>query len=153
MNAAAAGHPRAQFNVGWYYKNGKGVPKNLDEAAKWWLKAAEQDYPAAQYSLGFDCYDQIGGRSEALKWIQRAADNRHQQAQGYLGFMYCCGSFGLPRDSVAGYKWLLLATENNSRLQPRILRKTIGLFMSHAKRSRAEQLARDWKVNHSAPER
>jgi TPR repeat protein len=40
--AAEQGNADAQFNLAVAYENGAGVPKNLAEAAKWYLKAAEQ---------------------------------------------------------------------------------------------------------------
>src|SRR5665647_434751 len=45
---------------GWYrmgekYWDGLGVPQDCAEAAKWWRKAAEQNYSKAQYDLGL-CY-------------------------------------------------------------------------------------------------
>jgi len=33
------------------YSNGEGVAKNLDEAAKWYRKAAEQNFALAQYNM------------------------------------------------------------------------------------------------------
>lgn len=145
MAAAEAGHPRAQYNVGWYYKNGKDVPKDLRKAADWWLKSAEQGYPAAQYSLAFDCYDQIGGQDQARKWIQAAADNGHQHAQKYLGFMYLFGGLGLQRDSVLAHKWLILGTRDNLSLPPRIFCKSMKMLMTSKQIAEAERLANSWK--------
>ena len=33
---AEKGNPRAQFNLGFMYANGRGVPKNYAEALKWY---------------------------------------------------------------------------------------------------------------------
>jgi TPR repeat protein len=35
------------------YYNGRGVPKNLQDAVKWYRMAAAQGDPKAQYNLGF----------------------------------------------------------------------------------------------------
>ncbi len=142
---AEKGHPRAQFNLGWHFKHGVGTPKDPIEAAKWWRKAAEQNYPAAQYSLGFDCYDQVG-QNEAYQWIDRAANNGHQQAQVYLGWMYFCGGLGLKRDLISTYKWLTLGTKNNPRISPRIFRVILRLFMGRQQIEEAERLADDWQL-------
>jgi len=39
---AEQGNANAQFFLGYMYKDGKGVPQNHAEAAKWFRKAAEQ---------------------------------------------------------------------------------------------------------------
>ena len=49
---AARGHARAQYNVGFMYEEGRGVPQDLVESAKWYSKAAGQGYVDAQRSLG-----------------------------------------------------------------------------------------------------
>ena len=41
---AEQGHPEAQYNLGVYYANGDGVKQDYGEAAKWWIKSAEQGY-------------------------------------------------------------------------------------------------------------
>ena len=48
---AAKGDTTAQYNLGWRYEYGEGVVKDKREAAKWYRKAAEQGYPAAQNKL------------------------------------------------------------------------------------------------------
>jgi TPR repeat protein len=53
--AAEKGNAKAQYNLGWCYANGQGVPQNYTEAVKWWRKAAEQGDASAQYNLGV-CY-------------------------------------------------------------------------------------------------
>ena len=49
---AANGNARAQYNIGFMYEEGRGVPLDPVESAKWYRKAAEQGYAAAQRSLG-----------------------------------------------------------------------------------------------------
>ena len=41
----------AQYNLGWRYEYGEGVVQDKQEAAKWYRKAAEQGYLAAQNKL------------------------------------------------------------------------------------------------------
>ena len=66
----------AQKELGNCYYFGRGIEKNLEEAAKWWRRAAEQGHPGAQKNLG-DCYfDGEGVKKdikEAAKWWRRAA--------------------------------------------------------------------------------
>ena len=42
----------AQFNMGWMYANGKGVPQDINEAVVWYQKAAEQGNAYAEGPSG-----------------------------------------------------------------------------------------------------
>ncbi|MBF0141073.1 MAG: sel1 repeat family protein [Magnetococcales bacterium] len=46
--AAGLGDAKAQVQIGWLYHEGRGVPQNEAEAAKWYLKAAEGGDVGAQ---------------------------------------------------------------------------------------------------------
>ena len=48
--------PSAQYNLGFMYLNGQGVPQNYAEAAKWYRKAAEQGDVDATRILGLAYY-------------------------------------------------------------------------------------------------
>jgi uncharacterized protein len=49
---AEAGYATAQYNLGLMYDNGRGVPQNYVEAARWFRLAADQGYANAQTNLG-----------------------------------------------------------------------------------------------------
>ena len=49
--AAIKGHVEAQFSLGRYYLSGFGVTKDVNEAVKWYRKAAEQGYEYAKDKL------------------------------------------------------------------------------------------------------
>ncbi len=49
--AAEQGNAYAQFNLGFMYDNGQGVPKDYKTAVKWYRLAAKQRYAPAQYNL------------------------------------------------------------------------------------------------------
>ncbi|MEW6303972.1 MAG: tetratricopeptide repeat protein, partial [Verrucomicrobiota bacterium] len=63
---------------------GSGVPKNHEEAAKWFLKAAQQGDADAQCQLG-KMYAKGKGvkldQVEAWKWFQLAEEQDHPHAQ------------------------------------------------------------------------
>ena len=65
--------PHAACCIGDLYRDGLGVEKNLDEAARWYRPEAEQDCAKAQYSLGRICEEQRH-LPEALMWCRRAAE-------------------------------------------------------------------------------
>jgi TPR repeat protein len=69
---------KAQDNLGWMYKNGRGVVQDDVEAVKWFRKAAEQGYPAAQDNLGWMYKNGRGvvqDDVEAVKWFRKAAEH------------------------------------------------------------------------------
>ena len=47
---------RSQNSLGWMYENGQGVEKDLEEAVKWYRKAADQGNAYAQYNVGVVYY-------------------------------------------------------------------------------------------------
>src|SRR3989442_13689308 len=49
---AEQGNVDAQFDLGFMYQNGDGVPKDSAQAAQWYRKAAEQGMEGAQNNLG-----------------------------------------------------------------------------------------------------
>ena len=49
---AEQGHAEAQFNLGFVYDKGKGVPQDDKEAIKWYRLSAKQGYAYAQSNLG-----------------------------------------------------------------------------------------------------
>ena len=50
--AADQGHPIAQFNLGFRYAEGRGVPQDDGEAVHWYRLAAEQGLAVTQSNLG-----------------------------------------------------------------------------------------------------
>ncbi len=79
---AEAGDAKSQVELGRRYDKGEGVMKDPAEAAKWYLKATEQNYAMAQYNLGL-CYEQwqrsggeSGGGGEMVSQSRRAESRR-----------------------------------------------------------------------------
>ena len=105
------GDAEAQFNLGWRYANGPGVPKDEDEVVKRVRKAADQGEAMAQVNLGY-CYADGKGVAkdlvEAVKWFRKAADQGEAMAQNSLGNCYFFGR-GVANDEVEACKWYLLA--------------------------------------------
>ena len=64
---AEAGIPEAQFNLGFMYDSGEGVPQDYAEAVRFYRLAAEQGYASAQLNLGF-MYD--NGRGVPQDYVQ-----------------------------------------------------------------------------------
>lgn len=76
-SAAEKGDVSAQGKLGIMYYQGKGVPQDNAEAAKWTQKAAEQGNMYAESLLGIMYVNGEGvpqNNLEAAKWYQKAAD-------------------------------------------------------------------------------
>ena len=69
---ADAGFPTAQCKLGMKYRLGDGVKEDINEAIKWFKRAAIQGHTDAQRNLG-DVYMAISKKDEAMKWYERAA--------------------------------------------------------------------------------
>jgi TPR repeat protein len=116
--AAAQGNVDAQANLGWMYDNGDGVPKDTEEALKWFRKAADRGNVVAQRNLGVMYFNGDGvakDNAEALKWYRRAAEQGNANAESDLGFMYVNGD-GVPKDSAEAAKWLRKAADQGNAL-------------------------------------
>ena len=83
---AEQGVAKAQFNLGVRYDNGRGVPQDYAEAAKWYRRAAEQGHASAQYNLGVMYSIGQGvpqNNREAYIWFSLAAASGNQKAAEY----------------------------------------------------------------------
>ncbi|MFQ6021410.1 MAG: tetratricopeptide repeat protein [Acidiferrobacterales bacterium] len=81
---AKKGDALAQLTLGNMYKKGLGVPKDLDQAAHWYRKAATQGDPDAKFNLGIMYIrgDGVtGDKGQALNWLKDAAEQGHRQAR------------------------------------------------------------------------
>ena len=72
---AEKGDADAQFILGFLYDEGKGVPQDSAEAAKWYERAVKQGNKAARHNLGLmgDQSQVSKDRAEMGKWHRRAA--------------------------------------------------------------------------------
>ncbi|MGY9106447.1 MAG: tetratricopeptide repeat protein, partial [Alphaproteobacteria bacterium] len=48
---AEQGDPKAQYNLGLLYRDGRGVARDADQAIRWFESAAEKGMPQAQVNL------------------------------------------------------------------------------------------------------
>lgn len=80
---ARQGYPLAECQVGYFYSEGLGVPKDMEQALYWTLRAAEHGDWDAQYNLG-EYYETGTGvprnMEQALYWYRQAAQQNHDLA-------------------------------------------------------------------------
>lgn len=89
--AAANGDPRAAFEVGQRYAEGRGVAQNWVAALEWFRRAAEADFAPAQYRLASGLEKGVAGSrdiAEAKRWYQAAAEHGNVRAMHNLGVLY-----------------------------------------------------------------
>jgi len=106
--------PEALLRIGSMYYDGKGVKKDLREAAKWTQKAAEKGFSKAKTCLGVMYLKGEGitqSNSEAFNWISNAAADGFPTAEYYLGGLYYEGK-GTRRSSISAVKWFKKASED-----------------------------------------
>ncbi len=81
--AAANGDPSAEFEVAVRFDEGRGVPRDHVEAAKWYKRSAAKGFAPAQYRLG-TLYERGLGlaadRGRAMAWYKSAAEKGHLKA-------------------------------------------------------------------------
>jgi TPR repeat protein len=115
QKAAAAGHTRAQINLGILYLRGLGVPRDVVNARAWLEKAAASGDPQALYTLGRamdEGSEHIAPDSvRAADLYRRAAEKGHVLAGLRYGLALSEG-IGIKRDVAAAQKWLVQARDN-----------------------------------------
>jgi TPR repeat protein len=113
---AERGDAQSQYDLGTAFDEGSfGVAKDEVEAVKWYRKAAEQHFAAAQFNLG-NCYYEGHGVAkdymEAVRWYRKAAGQNFAGAQSNLGQCYAEGQ-GVAKDYMEAVRWYRKAADQN----------------------------------------
>jgi TPR repeat protein len=151
MSRAKAGDLAAQIDVGKAYLSGLGVSPDLDEAEKWFRRAADHDSSTAQFHLGMICEEKSHGgkfpqfQEEAVKWWSKAAEQGNRQACWKLGQAYAEGT-GVVKDDVQAYKWLSLALTRFGTEGARWDLENISKRMTPDQISAAQKLSAEFKA-------
>ena len=151
MKRAEQGDAFFQHLLGSNYEIGReAVPRDYQEAVRWYRAAAEQGYMLAQFDLG-QMYDEGQGvpqnYKEAVRWHQAAAEQRHPPSQNNLGNYYLRGQ-GVPQDYIQAHMWYNLAASDltgDDRELPANNRDSIAEKMTAEQIAEAQRLAREWK--------
>ena len=81
---AEAGNAESQFTLGWRYDEGRGLPQDHAEAAKWYRKAADQGHSDAIFFLGISHLYGSGvpkDEVESYAWFNILAVSNEQAEQ------------------------------------------------------------------------
>lgn len=83
LRNATTGDVKSQHIAGLMYLEGRAVAKDLPSAFRWFKKAADAGYPAAQYDLAV-MYENgegtVASCTDAALWYERAAQKNHLYA-------------------------------------------------------------------------
>jgi localization factor PodJL len=111
--AAEGGDPRALFEIGTRYADGKGVASDMKSAARWYERSAELGFAPAEYRIGNFYEKGIGVERDIAKaegWYKKAAGQGNAAAMHNLGVLYAMGADG-PVDNDAAVRWFEKAAE------------------------------------------
>ncbi|WP_157017780.1 peptidoglycan-binding protein [Mesorhizobium xinjiangense] len=111
--AADGGDPRAIFEIGRRYDDGRGLAADAAKAAMWYERAAEIGLAPAQYRIG-NAYEKGLGverdTEKAKQWYRRAADQGNASAMHNLAVLHAMGADG-STDNETAARWFLNAAE------------------------------------------
>lgn len=93
QKAADLGDARAQYDVGLAYEKGTLLPRDIDKAALWLKKAADQDFGDGQFAYGVLLATGRGkgienateaDKAEAVALLKKAQAQGNTEAGGYI---------------------------------------------------------------------
>ena len=112
--SAHEGDVDAQFEFGKLFASGGIIVLDNKQAAFWFLKAAEQGHPKAQWAMGAFYGYGMGGvelnYEKAIYWYTKAAEQGDAAAKNDLGLMFYDG-LGVEQDYKQAAYWLSKAAE------------------------------------------
>jgi localization factor PodJL len=112
--AALAGDPTAAYEIAMRFMEGRGVPANLAEAAKWYERAASKGLTPAQFRYASMLEKGQGVKKDlvaAQKLYVVAAGKGHAKAMHNLAVLYAEGADGKP-DYASAAQWFHKAAEH-----------------------------------------
>ncbi|TAH65739.1 MAG: hypothetical protein EWM45_13830 [Rhodopseudomonas palustris] len=112
-NAALKGDPNAAYEVGVRFAEGRGVPVNYDEAAKWYQRAAQAEVVPAIFRIGTLYEKGLAVKKDietARRYYTIAAERGNAKAMHNLAVLEADGGARGPNYKVAAH-WFRKAAE------------------------------------------
>lgn len=111
--AAEEGDPKALFEIGSRYAEGRGTKADMAKAAEWYEKSADAGFAPAQYRIG-NFYEKGTGVdrdiAKAKTWYQMAAEQGNASAMHNLAVLFAMGADGTTDNESAG-RWFTRAAD------------------------------------------
>lgn len=108
QNAAAKGFVNAQHVLGEYYRDGKGVPADPEQAVKWFETAGGNGFGRSCDAASMLHYER-GDLENAGKWFLRGAELGNPRSAFNAGVFYENGEGGFPEDADQAFRHFLKA--------------------------------------------
>jgi len=141
---------RADSNLGFIYYEGKLVPKDLKEAARYMRLAADKNNVRATYNLGVMYRDGLGVAQDSDKAFQlflKAANEFRYPAAGYaMGVAYYTGQ-GVQRDLIRAYMWTKLAVDQGFKPRTNLM-DTLASKMTPEQIEEGQRQVAEWIRDH-----
>ena len=105
--AAEAGYGDGAYSYGVLLREGKGVPLDTGESARWLKRAADAGVVAGQVEYAIMLFNGVGVAKDeagAAKLLLRAAARNNPIAENRLAHLYVTGR-GVPKDLVEAATW------------------------------------------------
>ena len=96
-----------QYAQGMRYSEGDGVEKDLEQAVRYFRKAADAGHAPAQFVMAACFHTGYGVEADpalAVEWYRKAAEQGHAEAQFNLGACYASG-YGVKKDPDRAIDW------------------------------------------------
>ncbi|WP_020558891.1 tetratricopeptide repeat protein [Thiofilum flexile] len=130
LELANSGDQYAQFLIGALYEEGSGgFTQSYREAARWYRRAARQNYPRAQYNLALMYEDGRGVEQDykqAGQWYAQAAKGGFTKAKNNLGILYVMGKGVRKNTKTAEYLFKQAAQEGDKDAEYNLARLVKG---------------------------
>jgi len=117
VQAAELDYPPAQYKLGWCFEYGElGCPTDAVQSIHWFLLAAENNEPNAQFSLaGWYLTGAEGviepNDEEAFYWANKAAEQEYVKAEYAVAYFYEMG-IGIEKNMEEAMNWYKIAAEH-----------------------------------------
>lgn len=161
---ANAGDPAAEVQVGEQYAHagatehyGAVAAQNYQQAAAWYLKAANQKFVDGELHLAALYRDGGNGfprdMEQAAAWYLKAANQGDVTAQGTLAVLYSMGQ-GVPHDDAEAYFWFDIAASVKGPNQEKYAanRQMIGERITADQLADVQDRVAAWKAAHPQPD-
>ncbi len=148
----AGGDSVAQLYAGLMHDNGLGTAKNEPRAFYWYMQAAKQAQPRAEFNVADMLYHGNGTRQDrhaAMAWYEKSADHGFAEAQYQWGLELQSGQY-VPKDPVTALMWLTIAANQDvdgAQLAAKA-RDDLARRLTQAQMTQARHKIRIWMLIH-----
>lgn len=105
LKESQLGNPKGSHDIGVMYEDGIGFDKNIDEALKWFEKAANKGYIDGMLKMRYYAYIK-GDYKQCHFWGLKAAEAGDTQSMIDVASHYFTGQ-GVEKNDEKGYRWIL----------------------------------------------